>query len=198
MTSRHADQGRHATYLIPLPRGGSSRLELEVGDLTLEDVDVIVTPVAGHGPHGGSVDLAIHRVAGPELLRALRAAAAPPDKRPVLTAGFALRARHVIHVVPPRYADDPSVAARELEGCYRGALAVAQRRGLDTIAFPSIATGAQGFPVARAAKIAIESVVAQLEQGAAGMSVRFVLFGPATYDEYLSAANLRLRPKPGA
>jgi O-acetyl-ADP-ribose deacetylase len=185
---------RRTAFALSLLGGGTTSLEFAVGDLATERVDAIVNPMTGIVPGGGMVDLAIQRMAGVQLRRAFRAAATPRQSEPVITPGFDLHARFVIHVVPPRYADDPHDALRKLGSCYREAVALAQGRGLSTLAFPSIATGALGFPVDKAAPVALEAIVSQLKQGGTPLRVRFVLFGPATYDAYVSAARRLLGP----
>ena len=135
-------------------------LEFTIGDITAQRVDAIVNPV---GP--GLVDLAIRRAAGPALLEAYHAAVAQlPAQRllpgqAVVTPGFGLAARHVIHCAPPDYADNPAIARERLAACYTEALRLAREHGLTSIAFPSIATGIYRYPAAEAAEVAIGAVI---------------------------------------
>ena len=190
MAQRESSEVHHARFRLPLAgRGGHGALEIVIGDLTKDTSDAVVIPRAD--VLGGSmVDLATHRVAGPALLRALRESA--PSSGPVVTPAFSLPARYVIHVEPTRYVENPARAAQRLRACYRDSLALAQRRGFASIAFPSVATGGLGYPVAEASRVAIEAVVAQVGLGTDPLFVRFVLYGPSTFDVYAAAALDRL------
>jgi O-acetyl-ADP-ribose deacetylase (regulator of RNase III) len=164
-------------------------LEIVVGDITADDSELVVNPVASLRSGGGLVDLSLRRVAGPELARAREAAASglPVDAvGPVLTPGFGLRARHVAHVVLPAFANRVG-AARDLEARYREAVEVAHRRGLSSVAFPSMGTGTLGYPLKEAAPLAVTAVARRLAT-LTGIRARFVLFGPATFDVYVAAA----------
>ena len=173
-------------------------LEFTIGDITTQKVDAIVNPV---GP--GLVDLAIRRAAGPALLDAFHGAVAElPEQRllpgqAIITPGFGLRARYVIHCAPPAYADEPAIARQQLAACYTEALRLAREHGLTSIAFPSIATGIFRYPAAEAAEVAIGAVVAAVRgQGESVRNggprvVRFVLSRPATLDRYAGAAARR-------
>ena len=173
-------------------------LEFTIGDITSQNVDAIVNPV---GP--GLVDLAIRRAAGPALLEAFHAAVAElPEQRllpgqAIITPGFGLQARQVIHCAPPAYADDPAIARAQLAACYTGALRLAREHGLTSIAFPSIATGIYRYPAAEAAEVAIGAVVAAIRGQSDGARnggprvIRFVLARPATLDRYAGAAARR-------
>jgi len=140
----------------------------------------------------------VRRVAGPRLALACRATI---DRRHgvslspgevVLTPGFGLPARFVIHCVPPVYEADPAAAREQLAGCYRGALSLARTHGLASISFPAIATGAYGYPVGEAADVSIETVARELAQRGTPELVRFVLYGPVTLEQYLGAVRKRL------
>jgi O-acetyl-ADP-ribose deacetylase (regulator of RNase III) len=135
------------------------KVRLVQGDITGLNVDAIVNAANSGLLGGGGVDGAIHRAAGPELLeecRRIRATTHPaglPAGRAVITPGFRLRARHVIHTVGPVY-----TASRDqspvLESAFRSCLELAEEHGLRTIAFPAISTGVYGYPKVECARIA--------------------------------------------
>jgi O-acetyl-ADP-ribose deacetylase (regulator of RNase III) len=168
-------------------------LELAIGDVTLEATDAIVNPVGG-----GQVDQAVRRTAGPALDAALReriAELVPPRLAAgqiVVTSGFGLRTKHVLHCAPPVYADDPVRARDELEACHVEVLRVAQRLELISLSIPAIATGARRFPLPEAAVIATRVVIEGIRGQTALRLVRFVLNGPATLEVYADAARRQL------
>ena len=136
----------------------AASLEVVVADITTLDLDAIVNAANSGLSGGGGVDGAIHRAAGPELAPAARAAGPCPAGQAVITPGFRLSARHVIHAVGPVW-DGGSRGEDELLGsCYAKSLALAGEAGLASIAFPAISTGVYGFPKERAARIAFETV----------------------------------------
>jgi O-acetyl-ADP-ribose deacetylase (regulator of RNase III) len=135
------------------------QLDVIVADITTLDVDAIVNAANSGLSGGGGVDGAIHRAAGPELAPAARAAGPCPAGHAVMTPGFRLKARHVIHAVGPVWWDGKRNEDALLASCYARSLALAGGAGLASIAFPCISTGAFGFPAERAARIALETVV---------------------------------------
>jgi len=185
--------GPRGGRLSPAAAQALPLVEFAIGDITLEDGDAIVNPAGG-----GLVDLAVRRTAGPALEAALRAGVAelvPPRLLPgqiVVTGGFGLRAKRVLHCAPPSYADDPVQARAELEACHAEALSVARRLELASISFPAIATGAFRFPIPEAAAIAARVVIEAVRRHGAPRLVRFVLYGPATLDTYADAARRQL------
>ncbi|GAB4438986.1 MAG: O-acetyl-ADP-ribose deacetylase [Anaerolineae bacterium] len=163
-------------------------LELVQGDITQQDTDAIVNAANPTLLGGGGVDGAIHRAAGPALLEACRALGGCNTGDAKITRGYRLRARHVIHTVGPVYASDPQTAPGLLARAYRCSLEVAVEHGLATVAFPSISTGAYGYPVAEAAPVALRTVVDFLRAGGGRLErVRFVLFDRRTLDAYAAA-----------
>ncbi len=153
------------------------RLEVVEGDITAETTDAIVNAANERLLGGGGVDGAIHRAAGPELLEACRALGGCPTGEARITGGFDLRARWVVHAVGPVYNDARADACdRELGAAYLNALRVAAEVGAQTIAFPAISTGAYGFPVDQAARVAVLSVARGLEKDPRILKVRFVCF----------------------
>jgi len=140
------------------------RLRLVQGDITRLDVDAIVNAANSTLLGGGGVDGAVHRAAGPELLAACRALGGCPAGEARLTPGFRLPARVVIHTVGPVWRGGGGGEDETLARCYRNSMDLAARHGVGTLAFPSISTGAYGFPLERACRIALREVRAGLER----------------------------------
>ncbi len=133
-------------------------LEVLVADITTLDVDAIVNAANSGLSGGGGVDGAIHRAAGPERAPAARAAGPCPTGQAVMTPGFRLPARYVIHAVGPVWSGGQRDEDALLASCYARSLRLAGDAGLRSIAFPCISTGVFGFPPERAAPIAVETV----------------------------------------
>ena len=151
-------------------------IECVRGDITAQDdVAAIVSAANAELRSGGGVAGAIHRAAGSELERETRPLAPIRPGEAVITGGHNLPNRHVIHALGPVYGRDRS-EAEKLSDCYRNSLALADKNGIDSIAFPAISTGVFGYPVGEAAEVAIRTV----REEAAGLRtvrlVRFVLF----------------------
>lgn len=163
------------------------RIEIVRGDITTEQVDAIVNAANSALLPGGGVCGAIHRVAGPELAEECRQIGycAPGDA--VITKGYRLPARFVIHTVGPIWRGGTHGEDETLASCYRRALELAHTHGIRTIAFPSISTGAYGFPVDRACRIALRELAAGLLKFPDIERVRIVCFDEATYCSYLEA-----------
>ncbi len=154
-------------------------LEITVGDITRQaDMDAIVNAANRDLKPGGGVAGAIHRAAGPELARACAPLAPIRPGEAVITEGFDLPNRYVIHCLGPVYQlDQPS--ARLLADCYRNALELAASRELASVAFPAISTGVFGYPMGEAARVALRTVRAVTGQRSSLQQVRFVLFDPS-------------------
>lgn len=163
-------------------------MHLVQGDITKFHADVIVNAANSGLLGGGGVDGAIHRTGGPAILaecRALRETtlkAGLPTGQAVATTAGKLPARWVIHTVGPRYSGRQK-DAQLLADAYRNSLAVARELGAKSIAFPSVSTGAYGYPIEEAARIALDCV-----RGATDLEVTFVLFSADTLQSFRTAA----------
>ncbi len=134
------------------------RIEVERGDITAMAVDAVVNAANGSLGGGGGVDGAIHRAAGPELVKASRAQAPCPAGEARITPGFALPARFVVHAVGPVWRGGGQGEPGLLAGAYMASLDLAAEAGARTIAFPAISTGIYGYPKAAAAKVALTAI----------------------------------------
>jgi O-acetyl-ADP-ribose deacetylase (regulator of RNase III) len=153
-----------------------ARLEIAMGDITTLDVDAIVNAANASLLGGGGVDGAIHRAAGPELKRECETLGGCETGSAKMTRGYRLPARHVIHAVGPVWHGGNSGEDDLLAGCYRNSLALARAAKLHSIAFPAISTGVYRFPAERAAKIAVSTIVKQIEDGKAIGRIVFCCF----------------------
>ncbi len=158
------------------------RISIVEGDITEQEVDVIVNAANTELRGGGGVDGAIHRRAGPGLMAACREIGGCPTGKAVITEGFELPARWVIHTAGPIWRGGAGDEDALLASCYRNSLALAEQQGARTIAFPSISTGVYGFPAARAARIAVSETVGFLRGHDEPETVVFVCFGGDAFD----------------
>jgi len=168
---------------------GKATVELLEGDITDQDTDAIVNAANRSLLGGGGVDGAIHRAAGPQLLAECRTLGGCETGDAKITKGYNLKARHVIHTVGPVYYSAGKKAPDLLASCYRRSLEVASQNKLKSIAFPSISTGAYGYPLNEAAPIALKTVMDYLKDHPDVELVRFVLFGQEAYQAYEKALN---------
>jgi O-acetyl-ADP-ribose deacetylase (regulator of RNase III) len=138
------------------------------------------------------VDGAIHRAGGPSILQECKRIVAKistlPAGKAVITTGGRLPAKYVIHTVGPVYRGSQQHEAETLASCYRESIRIADDHGMKSLAFPSISTGAFGYPVPEAAEIAVRTIVEALPPCAQVEHVRFVLFDVATCKAYVRAA----------
>ncbi len=172
----------------------NSKIAIVLGDITDQDVDAIVNAANPSLMGGGGVDGAIHRKGGPRIAeecRRIREKRWPnglPTAETVITSGGNLKARHVIHTVGPIWRGGDSGEPDLLARAYKNSLRLAVSRGLRTIAFPSISTGAYGYPVEDAAPIAVRSVKEFLGGSDTLSEVAFVLFTASDLEKYKKVA----------
>jgi O-acetyl-ADP-ribose deacetylase (regulator of RNase III) len=165
-----------------------AKIEVIMGDITVQKVDAIVNAANSTMLGGGGVDGAIHRAAGRDLYEeCLKVPEGPGGRCPrgqcVVTGAGRLPCKKVIHTVGPVYsggADD----AKVLGDCYRNCLAAAEREGLESLAFPNISTGVYGYPLREAAEVAISAVREILPKTPSVKLVRFVCFSRENYQIY--------------
>lgn len=167
-------------------------LSIVQGDITTQTTDAIVNAANPTLMGGGGVDGAIHRAGGAAILEECKRIVANqgqlPTGKAVITTGGRLKARYVIHTVGPVWRGGNRDEAQLLASAYQESLKLAAEHGLTSISFPSISTGAYGYPVDEAAKVAIEAVATFLKKQSTSIrKVVFVLFDPGTYQAYSSA-----------
>ncbi|MBN1106357.1 MAG: O-acetyl-ADP-ribose deacetylase [Deltaproteobacteria bacterium] len=153
------------------------RIEIVEGDITKQPVDAIVNAANTSLLGGGGVDGAIHRAAGPELLEETRKIGGCPTGEARVSRGYRLPARWVIHTVGPIWKGGHRNEEALLASCYRNSLKAAVELGAKSVAFPSISTGAYGFPLERATEIALEETRKFLDTDRTLEKVVFVCFG---------------------
>lgn len=168
------------------------RLQIIHGDITHQAVDAIVNAANTSLLGGGGVDGAIHRAAGPLLLKECRTLGGCATGDAKLTKGYNLHARHVIHTVGPIWHGGGEHEDEFLANCYKNSFSVARLHKLRSMAFPSISTGVYGFPVERASKIALREIAAELNTNPS-LSVVVVCYDDHTLQTYLEAAALLAR-----
>ncbi len=162
------------------------RLTLLRGDVTRQRVDAVVNAANSSLLGGGGVDGAIHRAAGPDLLAECRTLGGCDTGEAKLTGGYRLSARFVIHTVGPVWRGGENGEDELLARCYRSCLRRAAAHGLSSLAFPSISTGVYGFPIRRAAPIALRELAVGLGADTALQS-SVVCFSDADLDCYRDA-----------
>jgi len=161
---------------------GKSTLAIVEGDITKEETDAIVNAANSGLRGGGGVDGAIHRAGGPSILEECRKIGHCPTGQAVITTGGNLKARHVIHTVGPVWSGGGRNEAGLLKSAYLESLKLASKKGLKSVSFPAISTGAYGYPLNEAARIALKTAIDYLKEHEEIERVRFVLFGKPMYD----------------
>ncbi|GAA0488567.1 O-acetyl-ADP-ribose deacetylase [Salinibacillus aidingensis] len=169
-----------------------NQLELMTGDITRQQTDAIVNAANGSLLGGGGVDGAIHRAAGPELLKECKQIRKEllhneylPTGEAVLTKGYQLPASYVIHTVGPVWNNSGSEPGL-LANCYLSSLELAKEKNLSSISFPSISTGVYGYPIEKAAQVALQTITEFLQNHHFGKVV-MTLFSEQDYEVYSQA-----------
>jgi len=163
---------------------GDARLELTVGDITRQDTDAVVNAANKRLAPGGGVAGAIHRAAGPALWEECKELEGCRTGEAKITRGYHLPASYVIHTVGPVYSGR-RCDAELLAASYHNALRLAREYGLSSISFPALSTGAFGYPLEQAARVALPAVLDWLEDNGGLDLVRFVLYDREAYDVHL-------------
>ena len=168
---------------------GAGVLELVTGDITRQTTDAIVNAANSQLAGGGGVDGAIHRAGGPAIMAETRQRYPQgcPTGDAVITGAGQLPVRYVIHAVGPIWHGGQHHEADQLASTYAKSLAMAMAHQCHSVAFPSLSTGAYGYPIALAAQTALSTVIAFLREHQQPSCVRFVLFDNATYTAYAAA-----------
>ncbi|MFZ0450890.1 MAG: O-acetyl-ADP-ribose deacetylase [Desulfatiglandaceae bacterium] len=162
----------------------TKRIRITQGDITKQEVEAIVNAANNSLLGGGGVDGAIHRAAGPELLEETRRINGCPTGEARVSKGYRLPAKWVIHTVGPVWRGGRKNEEQLLAACYRNSLKAAVDLGAKSVAFPSISTGAYGFPLERATDIAMRETKAFLEKDKTLEQVVFVCFGERALQTY--------------
>jgi O-acetyl-ADP-ribose deacetylase (regulator of RNase III) len=162
---------------------GRVGIELKVGDITLEDTEAIANAANSRLAGGGGVDGAIHRAGGPSIMEECRKIGSCPTGSAVITGGGRLKAKFVIHAVGPVYCGKPR-DAELLGSAYTKCLEIARDRGIGSISFPSISTGAYGYPVEEASRVALKAVADFAKKNDTPTLTRFVLYNSSDFEVY--------------
>jgi O-acetyl-ADP-ribose deacetylase (regulator of RNase III) len=167
---------------------GTARLEICVADITTLAVDAIVNAANRSLLGGGGVDGAIHRAAGPELLRECETLGGCETGGAKITRGYRLKAKHVIHAVGPVWSGGGKGEDELLASCYRTSLTLAAEQRLASIAFPAVSTGVYRFPADRAARIAVGTVASELVATPRGIArIVFCCFSAESAERHMTA-----------
>ena len=164
-----------------------SELELVKGDITREQTDAIVNAANSGLRGGGGVDGAIHRAGGPSIMEECRKIGGCPTGSAVITNAGNLKAKKVIHAVGPVYSGVKEKDERLLSGAYGKSLDLAAENELRSVSFPSLSTGAYGYPEKEAAPVALKTVIDFLKKDDSIRLARFVLFSETTLRNYEEA-----------
>lgn len=167
----------------------NTEIRTVLGDITkIDGVEAIVNAANRSLLGGGGVDGAIHRAAGPDLLKECRTLNGCETGGAKITGAYRLPCKYVIHTVGPVWHGGGYDEANLLGNCYRNSLQVAKENGIRTIAFPSVSTGVYSYPLEEASRVAVDAVKAFLEENPAAIDeVVWVLFDPITLAAYEKA-----------
>ena len=161
------------------------KIKIIKGDITKIRVEAVVNAANRALSGGGGVDGAIHRAAGPELLKECRLLGRCDIGKAKMTKGYNLPAKYVIHAVGPVWQGGGHAEEEKLADCYRNSLKLAVENKIKTIAFPAISTGSYGFPIEKAAPLALKEVKTFLEKNETIKEVIFVLFSDKDFQLYI-------------
>ncbi len=169
-----------------------AKLLITQGDITRQSTDAIVNAANSSLMGGGGVDGAIHRAGGPAILQECKKIVARQGRLPagkaVITTGGNLKAKYIIHTVGPVWHGGNKGEPELLASAYRESLKVAAENSLNSVSFPSISTGAYGYPIDQATKVALNAAITFLSESDTSLrEVVFVLFDSRTLEAYSSA-----------
>lgn len=178
---------------VPTRSGGIPVTEIRAiqANIVTLSVDAIVNAANTSLLGGGGVDGAIHRAAGPKLLEETRTLGGCKVGEAKISKGYNLPARFVIHTVGPVWQGGKKGEPELLASCYRNSLAIAMEHKLKSVAFPGISTGVYGYPVDKAAKIAVETVAEEIKNGSTLEEVLFCCFSASDLEIYESLLKKR-------
>lgn len=163
-----------------------SLIELTRGDITREETDAVVNAANKQLAPGGGVAGAIHKAAGPELWEYTKTLGGCETGQAVITYGFNMKVKYIIHTVGPVYSGRPEDAVL-LRSCYLQSLQLASSHDARSVSFPAISTGIFGYPVKEAAEVSLQAVTDYLQEDTNIELVRFVLFSEGDLDVYKKA-----------
>ncbi len=171
-------------------------LELTQGDITQQQVDAIVNAANSALAGGGGVDGAIHRAGGPSIMQETRQShpGGCPTGSAVITGAGNLPAQYVIHAVGPIWRGHGDEDAKLLRGAYRASLDLARRHACQSVALPALSTGAYGYPMDEAARVALQTAIEFCKEDGPPEVVRFVLFGAGAYGAFSAALEELTQP----
>lgn len=164
----------------------------ERGDITKQDTEAVVNAANKELAPGGGVAGAIHRAAGQELTEHCRELGRCETGEAVLTPGFDLEAGYIIHTVGPVYDSDPN-PEQSLRDSYRNSLELAVEEGIRSVSFPLLSTGAFGYPVEEASRVAVETVREYLQENEQFDEIRFILWGESDFETFQKEADNLLK-----
>ena len=157
------------------------KIIIKQGDITIEDVDVIINAANTGLKGGGGVDGAIHRAAGPSVLEECRKIGGCKTGEAVITNAGGLKAKKIIHTPGPVWHGGSSKESELLKNCYKNSFDLAKNNNLKTIAFPAISAGIYGYPVEKAARVAISEGLAHVDEFD---EIIYICFSSGDYEEY--------------